>query len=335
LANSNAVFAQEWTRLKDLRGRWKFEIGDNQKWAQPDFDDRSWDEIVVPSSWEDEGFPGYDGYAWYRTRFTLTPDFRQKTIYLHLGRVDDVDQLFLNGHFIGFHGGFPPDYSTSYHVNRTYILPREYLNYAGENVIAVRVFDDQLEGGIVGGQVGLFELENPLNPDLPLDGLWRFSIGDENEWKDPNFDDSRWQQIVVPLNWETQGFEDYDGFAWYRKRFRLTSNYDDEKLILVLGKIDDLDETFLNGERIGRTGRIYQNRDRITIQGDEWLELRAYYIPREYLNVNGDNVIAVRVYDGLIGGGIYDGPIGIVTQKEYRDWFRKYGRTRPSFWDFF
>ncbi len=330
-------FAQgdDWIRLLDLRGQWKFEIGDNPQWAQPNLDDRNWQNIFVPSSWEDEGFPGYDGYAWYRKRFTLSPDIRGKTLYLHLGYIDDVDQIFLNGHFIGFSGSFPPEYFTAYHVNRIYILPTEYLNFSGENLIAVRVFDEQLEGGIVRGQVGLFEQKNPLTPDTPLAGLWKFSPGDDMTWKKPEFNDNNWRPILVPLNWETQGYPDYDGFAWYRKKFRLSKEYGNENLILLLGKIDDLDEVYLNGEHIGRTGRIYQNRSRISIRGDEWLELRAYYIPREHLKFDGENVIAVRVFDGLIGGGIYDGPIGIITQKRYKDWFRKYGRKSGSIWDIF
>lgn len=327
--------ASDWNRVVDLRGTWKFEIGDDLKWADPNFDDSGWEAIFVPFSWEDEGFPGYDGFAWYRKRFTLSPEFSDKTIYLLLGYIDDADEVFLNGHFVGFSGGLPPDYLTAYQQSREYILPKEFLKFSGENVIAVRVYDEQLEGGIVRGQIGLFEQRNALNPDVALAGLWRFTTGDDMDWKEPDFDDSDWQQLLVPLRWETQGYEGYDGFAWYRKKFRLNKNLGSEKLILLLGKIDDLDETYLNGERIGRTGRIYRFSERVNIRGDEWLELRAYYIPSEYLNLDGENVIAVRVYDGLISGGIYDGPVGIVTQDRYRQWFRKYGRKHETIWEIF
>ncbi len=36
---------------------------------QIDFDDSKWDKITVPSSWENQGFRGYNGYAWYRVSF--------------------------------------------------------------------------------------------------------------------------------------------------------------------------------------------------------------------------------------------------------------------------
>ena len=42
----------------DLEGNWKFSIGDDSAWASPDYNDQDWEEIKVPSSWENEGcFP--------------------------------------------------------------------------------------------------------------------------------------------------------------------------------------------------------------------------------------------------------------------------------------
>lgn len=30
---------------------------------------------------------------------------------------------------------------------------------------------------------------------------WKFSIGDREEWADPNYDDSDWEEIYVPRRW--------------------------------------------------------------------------------------------------------------------------------------
>ncbi|MEJ2495328.1 MAG: hypothetical protein P8Y79_13480 [Ignavibacteriaceae bacterium] len=35
-----------------------------------------------------------------------------------------------------------------------------------------------------------------------------------------------------------------------------------------------------------------------------------------------ENVISVRVYDGMVDGGIYDGPIGLITQEEYTAYWK-------------
>ncbi|MBP1691710.1 MAG: hypothetical protein H6Q32_1062, partial [Bacteroidetes bacterium] len=61
-----ATFGQDLRTVLDLRGRWKFEVGDDPRWAEPSFSDKDWASLVVPSQWETQGFPGYDGYAWYR-----------------------------------------------------------------------------------------------------------------------------------------------------------------------------------------------------------------------------------------------------------------------------
>jgi sialate O-acetylesterase len=105
---------------------------------------------------------------------------------------------------------------------------------------------------------------------------------------------------------------------------------------LLLGKIDDYDETYINGRRIGRTGKPVNDWGRGNL-GDHYLELRAYFIPKDYLNYDNFNQIAVRVFDGFIKGGIYEGPVGIVTRKKYLSWWEevKQPRFRPKgFFDF-
>ena len=68
IISTTFVFGQE--KFVDLRGMWKFSIGDKATWKDVYFDDSRWDEIFVPSPWEEEGFEGYDGFAWYRIEFS-------------------------------------------------------------------------------------------------------------------------------------------------------------------------------------------------------------------------------------------------------------------------
>jgi sialate O-acetylesterase len=334
LSASSSFHAQEWNRVLDLRGQWKFEIGDNMDRAKPGFDDSDWEYIFVPAPWEDEGYPGYDGYAWYRKTFVISEKDYNKPFTLRLGYIDDVDEVYLNGQFISFSGLFPPNYVTGHGFERVYPIPREYLNYEGENLLAVRIYDDELHGGITDGKIGIYELKGYLIPDIDLSGNWKFRTGDDPEWKEPDFVDMNWDKIFVPAFWETQGYKDYNGFGWYRTEFKIPSNFADEKLILLVGRIDDLDETYLNGNRIGRTGRIYDNPDRMTTS-NEYLELRAYFIPEEHINYRGKNVLAVRVYDQWLHGGIYSGPIGIVKQERFLQWQDIYDSEKKTIRDLF
>ncbi len=325
------INAEDWRRVLRLKGIWKFSIGDKMEWAEKNFDDSSWEEIWVPSFWENEGFNGYNGYAWYRKSFEIKIDTKLKNIYLFLGYIDDVDEVYLNGNKIGGSGSFPPNYATAYNSERRYPIPVEFFNKNGENVLAVRVFDATLGGGINSGNQGFYVQREAYYLDYDLEGEWLFNTGDNSQWKEPYYNDSGWDKIFVPGHWESQNYADYDGVGWYRKTITIDEDYDD-KLVLILGKIDDIDEAFINGKRIGGTGVISKYPED-SFFNHEWQEFRGYFFDSSLLKI-GENVIAVRVYDGYLGGGIYQGPIGIATQENYRRIWRS-NRGEKSIWDYF
>ena len=320
--------AEEWRMVTDFRGDWKFKLGDNARWADVNYDDSKWDEIFVPANWEDEGYPGYDGYAWYRKHFRMSSDLRDKAVYIRIGCVDDVSEVYLNGHFICFTGTFPPHFITAYNVEAKFQVPMEYVNFSGDNVIAVRVYDDQQVGSINQGKPGVFILEDYLYPDVPITGTWRLEVGDDDDWAKPSFNDSKWKQVLVPADWETQGHKDYDGVGWYRIHFTVPESYRGQDLVLLVGRIDDVDETYLNGERVGRTGGRH-------VHGGEYQKLRAYTVSSENIKCGEDNVLAVRVYDNYLNGGIYDGPIGLIARDRFRKWERKHQDRNNDDWNFF
>lgn len=329
LLTSN-VFADDFVRILRLEGHWKFSIGDYKEWADPKFNDSGWENIKVPSSWENEGFHGYDGYAWYRKKFKLDVNKNYSILYLHLGFIDDVDEVYLNGKLIGFSGSFPPGYETAYNAFRRYIIPSQTLNPNGENTIAVRVYDSQLAGGIISGDIGIYTKIYDLTLEINLEGKWKFNTGDDRKWKEINFDDSKWNEINVPAYWELQGYKDYEGFAWYRKKVFIPEKLKNEKLVLVLGKIDDLDEAYINGEWVGSTGNLYDDEFLISFQ-NEYQAFRGYYIPGGVVKYGKENTVAIRVYDGYKDGGIYEGPIGIVTQKKYIEYWKS--KKKKNIWE--
>ncbi|MDP2366497.1 MAG: beta galactosidase jelly roll domain-containing protein [Ignavibacteria bacterium] len=308
----------------DLSGRWKFSLGDDLKWKEKDFKDDNWEKIYVPSSWENQGFHGYNGYAWYRTSFKLKVDVSKKDIYLVLGYVDDVDQTFINGNLIGVSGGFPNSYRTAYNAFRKYYIPKEFLNKDGVNIIAVRIYDDELDGGIMSGKIGLYTYEGGFEPDVNLCGIWDFKTGDDSSFLKNNTIDSNTDKLMVPAHWDVQGYQDYDGFAWYKKTFILPKDFAGESLILLMGKIDDIDQTFINGILVGSTGLWnFNNTPTEFNKNDEYRITRIYSVPQKLLKFGGENTIVVRVYDGFQDGGIYEGPVGLIKQSNYKKYFSK------------
>ena len=327
--------AQEWRRALSLRGEWKFEIGDNPAYSEGEYDDSRWEQLHVPGAWENQGFPGYDGYAWYRKSFQTPAQAQEYLLYVHFGSIDDVDETYINGKLIGYQGGFPPRYETAYNLSRNYLIPKEFLNPTGKNVIAVRVYDDDLAGGIMEGDIGIFYSLEQMQLSLRLDGWWKLQIGDDDNFTLPDWDDASWQQVAVPSYWDSYGHKNYDGIGWYRKNFRLPRELANEKLILILGKVDDVDEVYLNGKFLGKTGRWPDRPNYRGFYENYYQQNRAYFVPAEMLLSNQENVLAVRVFDAMLHGGIWDGPVGLATRQQYKRWQSRQSSLKDFLFEFF
>jgi sialate O-acetylesterase len=307
-------------QVLNLRGNWKFSIGDYLRWSDPEYNDQTWEEIYVPSRWENEGFSGFDGYAWYRKTIPGNKFRFHENLYLNLGYIDDVDEVYFNGERIGFTGSFPPDFITAYNARRVYFIPPELINYEGSNTIAVRVFDFKLEGGIVSGDIGIYSLRFQPENLLVLDGIWKFLEGDSPNFIKPNHNDENWSAFHVPGIWKIKDHfvhDDGSSVAWLRREFELPKELSGMDLTIHLGKIDDFDEVFINGYFVGAT-----NDGKRIGKSKSWLVRRVYEIPKEYLNPNERNVIAIRVFD--LGGdsGIYPGPVAIMKPEEVTRFIR-------------
>jgi len=320
-----AAMAQEDKNfLLHLEGLWKFSIGDSSKWNSPDFDDSHWESLKVPSAWEDQGFYGYDGYAWYRTTFSATKEMKNKDLYLLLGYINDVDQVYLNGELIGFTGTFPPEYSPGIDARRKYPIPQEYLNFLSKNVIAVRVYNHQMAGGIISGEVGICSFYN-IKPDISLMGMWLFKTGDNKAYKNTEYKEKQWKKIVVPGSWKNQGFKEYSGIAWYRKHFIFSEDLSNQKLVMIIGNIDNCDEVYVNGKLIGPNKKTEKekktNQNQLPAETNK--KLRAYSLPENILMQNKENLITIKVFDSKLKGGVIEGPIGIVKLSSFNKYFNE------------
>ncbi|NQT25397.1 beta galactosidase jelly roll domain-containing protein [candidate division KSB1 bacterium] len=325
---SSTLMGSDRVMKLSLNKKWKFQIGNDPEYALVEYDDSEWTLIRPGRSWERQGYPGYDGYGWYRITFMLPSKLKNLSLGIDLGYIDDVDRVYVNGKHLSGKGIVDP-YSTAFNVRRFYPLPQSLLKFDDENTIAIQVYDEEGDGGLVGGRVGIYA-EKRLRMNQDLSGAWLFTLGDDMNWKESNADDSNWDEVMVPATWADYGYPDYDGYGWYRKTFVPDPSLKDEKVLLVLGKIDDIDEVYINGERIGRTGRfpgeLYIDKNSSYFNQD-----RFYYITPNALKWDRPNTIAIRVYDVWQIGGIYEGPIGFVLREEY---LKFKDRGKSSFGDF-
>ena len=147
----------------------------------------------------------------------------------------------------------------------------------------------------------------------------RFKVGDDPAWSKPGFDDSGWQVLSLEKDWNEQGIRNPDNFAWYRLHVVIPSSLKKgttDKVLLDLGPIDDTDETWLNGTRVGKTG---SNPEDPKGYDGEWQAPRRYIVDPKLVKWDKENVIAVRVYNGGDPGGFYERP-AYVTKPGLEDY---------------
>jgi cephalosporin-C deacetylase len=140
---------------------------------------------------------------------------------------------------------------------------------------------------------------------IDLSGNWKFHKGDSMVWASVKTIDSAWQNLKVGETWESGLKEAYDGIGWYKKTIIIPVALKKEaslygELVLNLGKIDDADETYFNGIKVGGLGNFVSKQT-------AWDVDRKYIIPVALIDWDKPNTISVRVNDWGGGGGLYGG----------------------------
>ena len=110
-----------------------------------------------------------------------------------------------------------------------------------------------------------------------------------------SYNDSDWEEIQLPGRYDNQiNGGEFNGAVWFRKNI-VIDNLDSD-YILTIGAVDDMDETYVNGHKIG--GLIGMGF---------WNKKREFKIPKSILK-KGNNTIAVRAIDAE-GVGEIIGPM--------------------------
>src|SRR5262249_6481591 len=105
---------------------------------------------------------------------------------------------------------------------------------------------------------------------VPLNGPWKFHIGDDPRWADPVLDDSGWESVdltappgahdpdvglsgYVP-GWSARGHAGYKGYAWYRLHFMVTAPAGSALALAGPTLVDSAYQMFLDGKLMGEIG---------------------------------------------------------------------------------
>jgi sialate O-acetylesterase len=115
-------------------------------------------------------------------------------------------------------------------------------------------------------------------------------LKDGANWAAADASEEGWEKMALPTLWESANLKDFDGIVWFRRAFEVPAELAGKTAKLELGAIDDRDDTYLNGARIGGL--------------DVYNAPRSFPIEAGKLQA-GKNVVAVRVLDTGGGGGLY------------------------------
>ena len=140
----------------------------------------------------------------------------------------------------------------------------------------------------------------------------RFRKGDDPAWSAFAHDDSAWRKVSFDQPWEELDLDQVNGLGWYRLHVVIPSSLKKgkvEAILLDLGAIDDSDETWVNGYRVGKTGTFPEDPGGYS---SEWGKRRYYVVDPKWVRWDRENVIAVRVYNYGDPGGFYRGAVKIV-----------------------
>ena len=163
---------------------WKFQIDPNDEgvtktWFSKTYDVVNWSSIRSDKNgdgWEAQGFggkdgKGYTGFAWYRAELPKLPEKLRTFFYLYFGMVDEQTWIYLNDAKIGEHTVESENRDVSGIWSEPFNVDiSKTINKDGPNVLAVRVHNAALHGGIR-EPVYLIMADRPLLLTEQLEGI--------------------------------------------------------------------------------------------------------------------------------------------------------------------
>ncbi|MBQ7526833.1 MAG: putative Ig domain-containing protein [Bacteroidaceae bacterium] len=141
----------------------KFHAGDDMSWAGENVDESGWRDIKNTMTWTAQGIKIENGFGWYRYHVTIPKSMLEKsdlkeTVDFNMAKIDDADEVYLNGKLIGKTGSFPKDpngYHSNWNAQRIYRVKANssLIKWDADNVIVVRCYNAGDPGGMFAGPI--------------------------------------------------------------------------------------------------------------------------------------------------------------------------------------
>ena len=323
--------------------KWEFHLDADRKpmerpsrfheYAPADFDDSEWANIEIGRPWSEQGYTDYEGGAWYRTKLTVEADL-VRPVHMYIEGTFRTIEVYVNGHATAFRG------STNIMEQPIIVNIGPIAVRDGENTVALYVY-----GGTDVTSIDRINVYQPTfswaSPSLEkgvdqqyssyanspevvpysykkvakVPTQWKFRLDErlderrlnpllDREYASPGFDDSEWADISIGQAWEAQGYAGYNGGAWYRTQIKVDAK-EGQPVHLAFGGVDQQATVYVNGHWVG--------------EHNKWSRPFILDISDQVMR-DGENTVALYVFDGEGMGGIY-GTVKVIqpTKEENLD----------------
>jgi len=301
--------------------------------APANFDDAEWANIEIGRPWSEQGYTDYEGGAWYRTKLTIAAD-RVRPVQMYIeGKYQSIE-VYVNGRATAFVG-------SDNIMERPLIIDIGPIAVRdGENTVALYVYGGTNRAGIdrINVYQPIFDWASPslkkgadqqyssyANSPVVIPyshkkvakvpTQWKFRLDErlderrlnpllDREYAAPGFDDSEWANVSIGQAWEAQGYAGYNGGAWYRTQIKVDAK-EGQPVHLAFGGVDQHATVYVNGHWVG--------------EHNKWSRPFILNISDQVMR-DGENTVALYVFDGEGMGGIY-GTVQVIqpTKKENLD----------------
>jgi hypothetical protein len=155
LAKQEMIAGPRGDLVAALPVEWSFRTDPNNDglvagWFEPG-GGTDWKTIETTRCWEAQGYQdektlrGYNGFAWYRTRFNVPAQFKGRRIKLFIGGINNQGWCWVNGEIADQIPNHPGYMRWRYHYE---IDVTDQVHFGADNELTIRVLNDDNFGGI-------------------------------------------------------------------------------------------------------------------------------------------------------------------------------------------
>lgn len=279
-----------------------------------------WHEAEFPHNDFVQMMPENSSFGWYAHCFNVPKPFKGMDLLLYLGIIDDSDETFLNGGFIGGHGKIPN--GSAWQDDRIYRISSNHLREK-DNLIAVHAWSLWGLGGIVGPPVlktavapkdAQYEIALINDKNAPVKGM-NHALS-SNDACTLCFSENKPEWAPVGLPWEKfASLPDDVHYMVFRLKFDMFLENGSPRLfkspvIMDCGPVFDVAAFYLNGKRLGQIGRFQENDEPAFTEAAQRAQ---FMVPPKAWNKNGQNELLAVVYRESGVGGLTEMP-GILIE---------------------